>query len=305
MEKVKSLLCIYHSVDLDGWMSAAIVKKWAEENDCNATFLGWNYGQPVPDTIGYDILVLCDVSFPAYDMLALQKRYYVAGGASGFIWCDHHISAINAVKEIFEANAYPSYPEGLRSTAFAACELTWQHFFPELIMPEIVRMLGRYDCFGHKGTKEEYNVLAFQYGARARLTNYEQCYIALVDHPEMWANDLLSDGRVIYEFLKTEAIQAWNNAYGVIMLTQEQGWVNIACINKERFNPVNFGIDYHGQGYDVVACFWYQDRKWRFSLYNDNGKIDCSVIAKCFGGGGHKGAAGFVSDDIKPWENKN
>lgn len=65
-------VCIYHSIDLDGWMSAAIVKHWwikynedrvildkqtgeREENTMNPdnanslTFIGYNYGQPIPD----------------------------------------------------------------------------------------------------------------------------------------------------------------------------------------------------------------------------------------------------------------
>ena len=64
-------------------------------------------------------------------------------------------------------------------------------------------------------------------------------------------------------------------------------------INKERFNPINFGIDYHKDGYEGCACFHYANGMWNFSLYNDNGEVDCSQIAKQFGGGGHKGAAGF------------
>ena len=68
------------------------------------------------------------------------------------------------------------------------------------------------------------------------------------------------------------------------------------CVNQERFNPINFGIDYHKEGYDGFACFWYKNGKWMWSLYNDNEEVDCSVIAKQYGGGGHKGAAGFVCD---------
>jgi nanoRNase/pAp phosphatase (c-di-AMP/oligoRNAs hydrolase) len=66
------------------------------------------------------------------------------------------------------------------------------------------------------------------------------------------------------------------------------------CINKERFNPINFGINYHEDGYDGCMCFHMtSDKMISASLYNDNGEVDCSVIAKSFGGGGHKGAAGF------------
>lgn len=76
------------------------------------------------------------------------------------------------------------------------------------------------------------------------------------------------------------------------------------CFNKERFNPINFGIDYHKDSYDGAACFRYLNRMWHFSLYNDNGLVDCSVIAKGLGGGGHKGAAGFIIKDINKFLNK-
>jgi len=47
-------------------------------------------------------------------------------------------------------------------------------------------------------------------------------------------------------------------------------------------------------GYDGCACFHMgPDKMLNFSLYNDDGKVDVSVIAKQFGGGGHAGAAGF------------
>ena len=63
--------CIYHSIDLDGWMSAAIVKHWyltnhSEPDTSNfdtsirsiknmIDFIGYNYGQPIPDLTEYDI----------------------------------------------------------------------------------------------------------------------------------------------------------------------------------------------------------------------------------------------------------
>ena len=69
-------------------------------------------------------------------------------------------------------------------------------------------------------------------------------------------------------------------------------------MNQERFNPVNFDINYHYEGYNAFVCFWFSKGKWNFSLYNDDGKVAVSVIAKVMGGGGHKGASGFVADDL-------
>jgi len=309
-------ICIYHSRDLDGWMSAAIVKKWFletlpkeiegiildKDNDQepktnNFLFmLGWDYGDEIPDLSSYEKVIMADVAFPKEKMLNLSKRL-----AAKFIWIDHHISAINDSKAIYDGNF------GLRDTKFAACELTWKYFFPDEEMPEIVRLLGMYDSFRHKGMDEEQKVLEFQYGARAYMSNYEDCFQKL-NKPEHKVVGLLSElGKGIYKYLCTEAQQTYKKAFPIEFIERVNpdladlgGIVNqkFLCVNQCRFNPINFGIDYHKEGYDGFACFHYENEMWNFSLYNDNGEVDCSVIAKQYGGGGHQGAAGFRVDNL-------
>ncbi len=296
-------VCIYHSVDLDGWMSAAIVKHWfnstveipnkKDEPINTLDFIGYNYGQPIPDLSEYDKVIMCDISFPKEEMDDLRESKEVGN----FIWLDHHISAIQSCS---------NYPYGIRDTNYAACELTWKYFFPDEPMPEIVRLLGRYDCFGHKGTYEELKVLKFQYAARAVITNYIQAYLYLTSIDQTNRDEVHDQiisfhkaGAFIYKYLCTEAEQIYKNSFPIELSYLENKYssvhkkVKFLCVNKERFNPVNFGIDYHKDGYDGVACFWYTGKDWAFSLYNDNGEVDCSMIAKQYGGGGHKGAAGF------------
>lgn len=330
------IVCIYHSIDLDGWMSAAIVKHWfnqqevpnKEGEDCNTIdFIGYNYGQPIPDLSEYDEVIMCDISFPIEEMEKLRQQLQ-----DKFIWIDHHISAIKAADERIN-----NYYDGIRDTKFAACELTWKYFMEgikgdpdkksiENPMPEIVRLLGRYDCFGHKGTDEEQTVLEFQYGARQCISNYEEAYVYLHKHIEaskgamlsfdISIDGILNKGKAIYQYLCTEAKQTYKNGFEIHIGQSTTKLVDIStvpnleeetlrnapgkylpfkfiCINKERFNPINFGIDYHKDGYDGAACFHFDGTHWCFSLYNDNSKVDCSVIAKQFGGGGHKGAAGL------------
>jgi len=314
-------VCVYHNIDLDGQMSAAIVKHWFIKNNHRYTiinldtkeeegklsvnnevlhFIGYNYGQPIPDLSGYDKVIIVDISFPEYDMDCIVQEN---NQEHRLIWIDHHISAIN----LLEDNNY----NGLRDTNYAACELTWKYFFPNEPMPEIVRLLGRYDCFGHKGTDEEQKVLEFQYGARQCISNYEDAYSYLVDviedmedglsfiHDDSTLGKIHSSGIAIYEYLCTEAKQAYKNGFRISFSHPQLKIVNFICINKERFNPINFGIDYNKDGYDGAACFHYANGMWNFSLYNDNSEVDCSQIAKQYGGGGHRGAAGFVLD----WEN--
>lgn len=304
------IACVYHSVDLDGWMSAAIVKHWFDttfvgklgtfKDDPNIiikpfdslTFIGYNYGQPIPNLSEYDQVIMCDISFPKEEMDKLYNRLN-----SEFIWIDHHISAIKEIGNFNpNINEDTSSISGLRITTFAACELTWNYFFIEP-MPEIVRLLGRYDCFGHKGTSEEKTVLEFQYGARSVISNIEDAYNALTENINLGSSycvEIHVYGKSIYSYLKQEA-----NLKFAKRFTLKFGEYSFAAINAERFNPVNFGINYHSYKaddvyfYDGVASFWITPNGIYFSIYNDNGKVDCSVIAKKLGGGGHAGASGF------------
>jgi len=263
-------------------MSAAIVKLKFPDVE----LIGWDYGQPIPD-LAFKEVILVDVTLPTMSMVDNANR---------ITWIDHHISAI---KQMAELDPLPFF-DGMRNDKFAACELTWKFFFPDQEMPEIVRLLGRYDCFGHKGTPEEQTVLQFQYGARAAISNPDDAYkklSAIVNCPDppqtTIIHTILDNGRAIYKYLCTEAQQTYSKRF-----TSLFDGHTFACVNQERFNPINFGIDYHKDGYDGFACFWYNKGKWSFSLYNDNGLVDCSEICKSRGGGGHKGASGFVTDNI-------
>lgn len=322
--KTTKIACVYHSIDLDGWMSAAIAnlknektrfcsvcelslpETWAGSTPCCGgittlniiDFIGYNYGQPIPDLSEYDKVIMCDISFPKEHMEVLFTKLQ-----ENFIWCDHHISAIKDSETMFYHKA-----KGLRDTKFAACELTWQYFFPNEPMPEIVRLLGRYDCFGHKQTDEEQKVLEFQYGARESITDVKSAYDILCitkdetlymggQYFDNYINQIYDAGKAIYRYLCTDAKQAYKNGF-TVKLVENVGMDNgpirkFICINKERFNPINFGIDYNADGYDGAMC-WHlgTDKMVNISFYNDNGQIDCSAIAKSFGGGGHKGAAG-------------
>ena len=326
---IHNTICIYHSRDLDGWMSAANVKKWFNQQevpnkkgeDINTLdFLGWDYGDEIPNMSDYNEVIMVDISFPGDVMEVLYDN-------NKLIWIDHHSSAI----EVSNSHGFNhNKAKGMRDSDFAACELTWKYFFPNETMPELVRLLGRYDCFGHKGTEEEQDVLEFQYGARQSISNHEEAFTYLqicINDARMYAGgiegdqgrqsdvfyDIFRNGKAIYKYLCTDAKQTYAKSFPIYFTTIEQadpeefygtepkGTLHIhkfLAVNQERFNPINFGIDYHKEGYDGYACFWYKNGKWSWSLYNDDGKLDCSLIAKKYSGGGHKGASGFVVDDL-------
>lgn len=279
------MICIYHSRDLDGWMSAAIVKlKYPD-----VKLYAWDYGDEYFNLPAEEPVIMVDVSYPMDVMLTVAKI-----SKWQLTWIDHHASAIKAFNDFTQGGE--SFMSTKLDTKFAACELTWGYLFPNEQMPELVRLLGRYDCFGHKGTDEERKVLEFQYGARELIYNVETALINLKvaaqgrKEDEYVCNPLLKSGQAIYSYLRTEAKQTYKMAFPV-----EFDGYKFLCVNQVRFNPINFGIDYHKDGYDGFACFHFQNEQFVYSLYNDNGMVDCSEICKKRGGGGHKGAAGFRS----------
>ena len=284
-------ICIYHSRDLDGWMSGAIVKMKFPDVE----LIGWDYGNAIPDINEDSHVVMADISFPPDYMFDLDMRQ------SSLTWIDHHVSAIKGMADFYKQQKCVHDTLGLRDSRYAACELTWKYFYPNEPMPEIIRLLGRYDCFGHKGTAEEQKVLEFQYGARQAILNVDDAYkyLLIARGRGDWGFDdevcagIYEQGKAIYKYVCSEAQGIYKRVFTIVL----DGY-KFACVNQERFNPINFGIDYHLDGYDGFACFWYANGLFNYSLYNDNGNVDCSVIAKNRGGGGHKGASGFRSGNL-------
>ena len=265
----QSVLCIYHSRDLDGWTSAAIVK----DRYPNAELIPWDYGNPIPpfNPHNYDLIFLVDISFPAGVMQAMPGHT---------VWIDHHPSAIKDSQE----NRY-DHLRGTRNHMYAACELTWEFLHDKQLMPDGVHLVGMYDSFRHKREPLAYQreVMNFQYAARTYITNPYEAASLLIMNTQPW----IDAGDHIFEYMKTEAVSIANSSFPVKILGHKGRMVNAV-----RFNPANFEIEYDT---DFFGCFHYTGEKWVVSLYS-NGKVDCSVICKELGGGGHAGAAGFQRD---------
>lgn len=84
--------CIYHEADLDGVMSAAIVKKYFKGD---IDLLPYNYGKEIPDVNKYDKVFVVDVSFG--DRTRFLFDEWEDKGID-VTWIDHHKTAIEAEK---------------------------------------------------------------------------------------------------------------------------------------------------------------------------------------------------------------
>ena len=276
---MRTIYCIYHSVDLDGWTSAAIVlKKFGEKN---VTLIPWTHGDDPPelDLPGNDVIIV-DLSF------SNELLHDWILNANQVIWIDHHKSAIEKYESYDrkkELEMRVDFDCSL-DTSMAACELTWK-YFNSTRMPLAVLMLGKYDSFRHVGTKEESSVWGFQLAARAWISSPQEALSVF-----SMGNDEIVDwirmGAAIDKFKKREISNMLRE--GVEMSGTTVG--NVVIINGDRINPKSYGMV--PDAFDTIICYSIKSSDLViFTIYSDS--FDVSKVAIGFGGGGHAGAAGW------------
>lgn len=269
--------CFYHSADLDGHCSGAIVK--LKYPDCE--MIGINHGEVFPwETIEVDEdIFIVDFSLPVEDMLTINEL-------AKLHWIDHHKTAIDATNKKYFS------PRGgkLLNNDFAACELTWKYLNKEKDMPLAVYLLGRYDIWKHD---EDSRALPFQYALRAKNT--------IPDKVSFWKNllakrevdDLVKEGKLILEYQSKQNKILCNNSFESTI----NGYKAI-CINDVLGNSITFESVYNPEIHQLMIKFYLANKKWNVSLYSTHDDINCGKLAQKFGGGGHRQAAGFKCTDL-------
>lgn len=283
------MICIYHSKDLDGYCSGAIVKR--KYPDCK--LIGYDYGQPFPwDEIpSGEPVIMIDVSLPMPDMFKL------ADISKEFMWIDHHISAINAFRDYADGGSQHGLIAVLEN-GIAACEGGWKRLFPDEEMPTAVKLLGEYDTWRNRDKERWENaILPFQYGMRMICQSAESFPQELLNHYEIVTDNpvygIMHDGKTILAYQKTQNERACKFSFEI-----EFEGLRAICLNNGGANSQVFDSVYDESKHDVMIPFVFTGKHWTFSLYTTKEEIDCSVIAKSKGGGGHKKAAGFQLKEL-------
>lgn len=109
------------------------------------------------------------------------------------------------------------------------------------------------------------------------------------------SNDLLDkmieSGKAISKYVEKEYEQ-YRKAYAY-----ESRIDGVKClVVNRRCNSLIFGNLI--KDYPIVAIWVFDGEKYKYSIYSDKPDVNCSKIAERYGGGGHKGASGFVSEKM-------
>jgi oligoribonuclease NrnB/cAMP/cGMP phosphodiesterase (DHH superfamily) len=281
--------CVYHSRDLDGYTSGAIIKMAFNENNQHIDLVGYDYGQPFP----YDKIekgssvVMVDVSLPMPEMEKLAEYTNF-----NLTWIDHHLRTINEYILYKENGKKEILKDCLLDANKSACELAWQYYYPSRPLPEAVHLLGQYDTWRNHGTKHWESVIhPFQYGMRMHCSSPETFPYAILKDNE-FLRDVIKEGSAILKY--QEGVDAYVAKGSFVK--NFKGYKAI-LINGAGFNKNSFKSVYDENKHDLMMAFRYNGKFWVVSIYTSK-DIDCSSLAASMGGGGHKEAAGFQVDNI-------
>lgn len=278
------MICYYHNRDLDGFCCGAIMRRKFP----NAQFVGYDYGQPFEQFVGEEI-IMADVSLPMVTMLKVAQASNYR-----FTWIDHHASAIMDYQDFFGATETPI--TAVLQDGIAACEIAWKYFFPDEEMPFAVKLLGEYDTWRNQDAHIwETMILPFQYGMRQICNSLETFPVYLFEskiHTEV--PKITENGALILSY------QAQQDEMSCRLAAFEKTFKGLRaiCLNTGTRNSQTFKSVWDESKHDIMLPFSFNGKKWTFSIYTTKDEIDCSVLAKEMGGGGHKKAAGFEVETI-------
>jgi oligoribonuclease NrnB/cAMP/cGMP phosphodiesterase (DHH superfamily) len=266
MSESKVPLVIYHSPCQDGFTAA-----WA----CWKAHPDWEfypgvYGDPPSDVTGRKVYML-DFSYKYHVLCEMSLQ------AESILILDHHKTAEADLKATLPINITARF-----DMEKSGARLAWEYFHPDTDIPSIVKFVEDRDLwrFSLNDTK---NITAWLFAQDYKF--------------DVW-ND--ADRQITWD-----AHEAWLAGYAI---SQKQAKdVAELCEKKFRYTigghdvwcvnvPYTLASDCGqllGKGELFAASVYYDGEGFVFSLRSDDNGMDVSEIAKQYGGGGHKHAAGF------------
>lgn len=273
----KKILVFYHGGCTDGFSAAWIAhKKFGDD----AEYVTANFNE-VPDVKGKDIYMLdISVSDREEDIKKLMENNRI-------VLIDHHVTRQNLVSLI---------PESYFAIDRSGAMLTWEYFNPGKNPPSLITYVQDQDLwiwklpFGREvmaivnlsdRTFDAWDKMAADLEDEKKKNSYNERGKIILDYYNRICDSMMEEGSVFVEFegFKVYAINVPH------MFGSDMG-------NKLALRTNSFGI------------VWSEDDEGIRASLRSVRDFDVSKMAKKYGGGGHKNAAGFnlPLGVEKPWK---
>jgi oligoribonuclease NrnB/cAMP/cGMP phosphodiesterase (DHH superfamily) len=255
-------ICIYHGNCQDGFGGAWVIRKCAFPG---MIFHPGKHGDPPPDVTNMNV-VMVDFSYKRPILLEMAEA------AKSILILDHHKSAQEELVDL------PKNVEVKFNMERSGAMMAWDHYFPMKAPPKILLHIEDRDLwkFSLENTREiAANLFSYPY-------NFD------VWDMLMEKEDLVSDGVAIERKHHKDIEEILSVATKHLEI---DGHI-VPVVNV----PYTMGSDAAAKlavGWPFAAYYWDSPTGREFGLRSAPDGLDVSVIARKFGGGGHKHAAGF------------
>jgi len=281
----KDILCIYHGKCADGFTGAWVVNRWNQDlpNPNEIEFHPGVYGDDEPPINGRHV-ILIDFSYDRETMILISKF------AASITVLDHHKTAEANMADLEKLLYCPATI--IFDMNSAGCELAAEYFFPGERHPSVLHHIADRDLwnFDMMNTKAiSLAVFSYEY----TFENWD-----FLMHPQNYTQ-LVLDGQAINR-KHTKDIEelfvgtlVWREIY------VDGKLYKVATFNVPYFHSSELG-NYAMQNTDTdFALCWYISHKneYKYSLRSIDERVDVSMIAKEFGGGGHRNSSGCSSNE--------
>ncbi len=269
---------VYH-YDLDGECAAAIAYKFYTqkgEKSINLIKMHYDKGFPMSDIKPEDSVDILDFSLQKNN--EFKKLLSITNKV---IWIDHHKTAIDSFRAL--------ELDGIQSTEKSGCELAWDYYIKSPSAPPIVKYIGDFDTW-------KFNFNPNTELAVEALKTYDTSPTS-----EMWRKwfrheiplELLKEGKSCINYRNNTNEQLASTTFTFTW----NGYKCIAC-NCQFTGSKVFDSISKIEEFDLMITFGFNGKLWNVSLYSEKENVFCGDIAKRYGGGGHKGAAGFQINEL-------
>lgn len=286
--------CFYHN-DIDGRCAGAIVANFTDNYD-KRDYYEVDYVMQLPlDKIqdGEQVWFV-DYSFKENTMYVLDS---LINRNCDIIWIDHHTSSINLQEQHKELKLI----KGMRQEDISGAGLTYMYCHNKSFedIPYYVKLVSDYDCWKYN---YEPHTTYFKLGIETTKHDaLDAIWVFLQtdfnngkEHMEnalAQITNIIDNGELVKQYIDQD------NTYYREHFAYESEIEGYKClvVNKKS-NSWIFGDKY--KEYPLVMVWVFNGSKYTYSIFSSSKDIDCSKIAEKYGGGGHKGAAGFSSDEL-------
>lgn len=274
----KDIVVIYHGGCPDGFSAAWVA--WKKFGD-KAEYIPGHHGNPIPENLNGKEIYMLDFVYPVEEMKKIVQ------GSKKVVVIDHHKSAEESVK-IAQEYLYEMNHSG--------ATLSWKYFYPNTETPWLIRYVEDMDLW-----KLE---LPDVFAVAMVVNNTEQDFdiwtkLAKDFDDDTTRNKQIEQGNIILKFENKLTNEIMDSNKEIVKF---EGYETYA-VNAPHVFASQMGNALCKEKPPIAIIWQRSGGKLEVSLRSD-GSVDVSEIAKKYGGGGHKAAAGFmvVAEQFFPWK---